>query len=363
MGLIGVFQSIQQVLTKKMAHGKQGRQSGQPTTKWDEPSGDTTLVAASKIVEVLMRAVDDHSEVRITFGNSPLEYKSHFLPERERGAKQTGAISSEYLRDRAYILIGLTDPPDGIEKIKSGRTATLTFVQGGKLNEFRSSPLGGYEVRSAGTASQAKSRAGMRAAATTRPAHGVPPAALPEPYRQPERDAAEYGAGEICKMVFPDRIIRKALRRDAVRVAYSSASRVALRIKNTGGYEYTATILEISAGGCSFSLSNDEASLVEGEKLELAFYKDEEKQVSLHGTLFKVQSRRGKEIGHVGFHAESYEAVREMGELVAHMERIALRERHNWSPTETENLAELYHFTPSAATQEREARASRIRTV
>ncbi|MEO5334342.1 MAG: PilZ domain-containing protein [Magnetococcus sp. YQC-5] len=369
MGLIGVFQSIQQALKKKTAHGKNARQSGQRTAKWDEPSGDTTLVAASKIVEVLMRAIDENSDVRISFAGSPLEYKTHFLPERERGAEQTCVISSEYLRDRAYLLIGLTDPPEGIEKIKTGRTATLSFVQGGKLNEFNSSLLDAHGARkhspdtSKGASSWAHSRTNIRAASTKRPSHGVPPETMPEKYRMGETDGAEYGSSGIYKMVFPEKIIRKALRRDAIRVAYSSASMVTLRIKNRDGYEYAATILEISAGGCSFLLASNETSLAEGEILELAFYRGEEKQVTLHGTLCKVQTRRGKEIGHVGFHTKSYEAMREMGELVTHMERIALRERHNLPPTETENLAELYRLTPSASTQEREARASRIRTV
>lgn len=369
MGITGVLQMVRQMIEKRT--GRQGtlRTKGHLAAKWDENPGDTTLVAESKMVEILMHAVDSHAEVRVSVGGNPLEYIAHFLPEREFGPGGGGRLSSEYVRDKAYILVGPTEPPEGSEKLSNGRVARFTFVQGGKLNIFWSSLFDEYAVhksdapRSPLPASWNLSMTNRRVVPKRGPAHALPPDRVAARLRQESAEEDPHSARGECKLRFPDKILRQAVRRGTVRVECPTSTGVTLQVRSTEGARFDASVLDISTGGCSFLFPDDESPLSEGCTLALTFSWGEEREVLQHGTLFRVQNKRGRMVGHVGFHATRYEAIRELGELVTHIERVHIRTRHNQSPTETENLADLYRPTPSASTQEREARANRIRTV
>ncbi len=299
-------------LTEEGGHGTQRKYA---TTGWTGDPHGNILKNESKMVEMLMHAVDSRSEVHLSFGRKVLEYRTHFLTGREMGLDESGEPSSEYLRDKAYILVGPTDSPEGNERIGTGQMATLSFVQGNSVNEFTSCLLNKGE------------------------SHGV------------------------FKMAFPDTISRKPVQRDSIRVANSDTTGVTLRVEDDEGADFDATLLDISIGGCSFILPHGETPISVETVMKLVFSWGEKKQIIQHGTLFKIQTRQGKVIVHVGFCAGTYETMQEIGELVTHLECIHLRTRHNLSPTETEGLAELYRLTPSSSEEELGARASHIRTV
>lgn len=369
MSITGVLQMVRQMVEKRTGRQGTARTGGHLSAKWDENPGDTTLVAESKMVEILMHAVDSHAEVRVSIGGNPLEYVTHFLPEREFGPGSSDRLSSEYIRDKAYILVGPTEPPEGSEKLSNGRVARFTFVQGNKLNIFWSSLFDEYAVRKPDAprahlpASWNLSMANRRVAPKRGPAHALPPDRVAARLRQESAEEAPRGARDACKLCFPDKILRQAVRRGALRVECPASTGVTLQVRSAEGARFEASVLDISTGGCSFLFPDDESPLSEGCALTLTFSWGEEREVLQHGTLFRVQNKRGRMVGHVGFHATQYEAIRELGELVTHIERVHIRTRHNQSPTETENLADLYRPTPSSSAQEREARANRIRSI
>ncbi|MBF0461928.1 MAG: PilZ domain-containing protein [Magnetococcales bacterium] len=367
-----IWQSVSQAVARLTGHGRKAKKEMFVNKGFGASTSDETLSTATKIVEVLMRAVADKAEVRVSLGGSVLEYKTRLLPERETRPDQGGMFSSEYLRDGAYLLIGPTIPPEGNEKIKAGRIATLTFMQDGKVIEFKSrfvdehalrgmTALGGKRKTVAGSPSS------LRSVPKKRPLHGVSPATAAQGKRVDAEDEDPYGVeGGVAQpltMAFPAEIVRKALRRDAVRVEYSDATGVTLRIRSEGGADFDATILDISMGGCSFVLPYDVAFLSNGTMLELTFSWGEEEQVVQHGIFSKAQTPQGKAVGHVVFSAKTYESIQAVGALVTHIERVRLRVRHNLPPNATEGLAELYRLTPSSSAQELGARANRIRTV
>ncbi|MBF0461955.1 MAG: hypothetical protein HQL87_11210 [Magnetococcales bacterium] len=278
------------------------------------------------MVEILMHAVDSHAELHLSFGRKVLEYKTHFLAERETESDQSGALSSEYLRDKAYLRIGPTDSPEGDARIRTGQMATFSFVQGNSVNEFTSCLRSEEGVTTGGGKGPADSRA------------------------------------RAFKMVFPDQIARKPLQRDTIRAANSATTGVTLQVECEEGAHFAATLLDISTGGCSFILPYDETPVSVESLMTLVFSWGEENQVTQHGTLFKIETRQGNVIVHIGFCCGTYRSMQEIGELVTHIECINLRIRHHLAPTETENLSELYRPTSSSSADDLDACASRIRT-
>ncbi|MBF0184642.1 MAG: PilZ domain-containing protein [Magnetococcales bacterium] len=314
--------SLWQRFSQAMAHLTSQQQPRHPTAS-ARPDGagqaqNELIRQPTKIAEILMQASDAHTELHIAFGSRVLEYKTRLLPDHENVHGGASALSSEYLRNHSYLLLAGTDPADGNEKIQLGRMGMVTFMSGGKLHEFKT----------------------MRLPATTLSADHSPP----------------------HRMSFPEQMTRKPLRRDAARIPYQPASGVSMRLVDAEGVHYDAVILDISVGGCRFLLPHDQSPPQEGSQVRFFFQWRDDQELVQEGTMFKVQYRQGEVIGHAGFHADNYEAIRTIGELVTHIERIHLRIRHNMSPHETENLAELYqsmHLDTIA--NELEARANRVR--
>jgi hypothetical protein len=272
-------------------------------------SSNEDLTDGTKIAGLLMQALDSTLEVRVSFGGGILEYKSHFLPERDHSPHGGGALSSEYLRSRLYVLIDHTSPMEGGERIRSGRTATFSFAQAGKLYTFTASLYDNL--------------------------HGLSKKeALP--------GQVVGGALPNLAVFFPDHLFCKVVQRDSVRIENVESAGVELRVRNEEGSDFIAAVLDISMGGCSFIFPGDEELISSGTVLELRFRWGEEREIFRRGVLYKLKRKSGTIVGHVGFRTDDYEAVRETGELVGHIERIHLRRRHNWSANETENLSELY---------------------
>ena len=132
------------------------------------------------------------------------------------------------------------------------------------------------------------------------------------------------------------------LPRESVRVDCAEMGCITLCIQTPEGIHFDATLLNVGTGGCSFLLPEEAPPLPDGSRLELTFYWGEERQVVQQGTLLTRHTRSEQEIGHVHFSDQTGNQLRAMGELVTHVERIHLRVRQNWSPTETENLDGLF---------------------
>ncbi len=321
MSTTGMLHTLRQVFGNLAHHGGGRPRGAPPGVGRSKRVGDADLVDASKYVAMLMEAVDDHTEVRISFGNSILEYKSRFLPDRETGESRGEGLSSEYLRDRSYIRIAPTDPPEGSGKIQAGRTATLRFLQGGRVSTFQSSLFDECGVHGL---TRTTARRGGVARTPSKPDRFF--------VRQTPDDFLVENGAQPLKIIFPDRIVRQRLQRGAVRVEYSDATGVTLHVKGEGGGVFEATLLDVSTGGCSF-VPNDEVLPSEGSALTLAFRWGEERELVQRGILSKVHSKRGRVVAHVVFHPKTYESIREVGELVTYIERIYLRTRHNRSST------------------------------
>lgn len=134
----------------------------------------------------------------------------------------------------------------------------------------------------------------------------------------------------------------RTLHRDSVRIGCSDIVGLMLNIKREDGSNFDATIEDLSVGGCCFILPDDEFPIPEGTQLDLTFYWCEDIQIIQHGTLSRMHTRQNKVTGHVRFCVKNHESIWKISELVTHIERIHLRARHNWSPTETESLGSSY---------------------
>ncbi len=360
---IGIFQAVHQIAAQLTGHLKKDQGKGRLTEKLAEEPDDDLITVDTRIAEMLMQAVDSKLEVLVTFGSKVLVYRSKFMPDKEIGPGGSDILSSEYLRDRAYIVIGPTDPLDGITKLQNGRSATLSFVYGGKFNEFEAHIWDGLAV---GNSTDTEEKRRLLSATRMHPKQGMfrqpgtpstptatqRPTVLPKSVPAAQAGVANGGmmgagqgvadgvateASQECKLTFPDKIFRRPQRRSTVRVKCSEDARVSLSIKREAGYSFFAPIVDVSVGGVCFVLPNDEAIMFEGSEEEVTFrwsegqYEEDAREVTDKGTLLKMGNRQGKPVGQLVFSAESYEVIREMGELVAHIERARLQSRSGGS--------------------------------
>ncbi|WP_130469874.1 PilZ domain-containing protein [Candidatus Magnetaquicoccus inordinatus] len=316
MNTHSLWQQLSSAMSRLTGHGQPRHPNASSSRDGDRSAQSELLQNKTKIAELLMQASDAHTELHISFGSRVLEYKTRILPDKEMIHAGATALSSEYLRNHTHLLLGCTDPADGNDKIHLGRMGVVTFILGGKLHEFKTMRL---------------------------------PSDTPSP-------------GNAHRMQFPEQMSRKALRRDAARIPYQPASGVSLRLVDEDGSSFEAIILDISMGGCRFLLPHDQSPPAEGSQVRFFFQWRDDQELVQQGTLFKVQYRQGEIVGHAGFHADNYEAIRMIGELVTHVERINLRLRHNLSPTETENIADLFQSAHlDTIAHELEARSNRVR--
>ncbi|MEO5350671.1 MAG: hypothetical protein H7836_13640 [Magnetococcus sp. YQC-3] len=156
-----------------------------PVTQAKEED-DNVLTNEARIVDMLMQAVDSNAEVLIAFGSKVIAYKTHFQKEKETGASAGTEPSSEYLRDMAYVLIGPTDPLEGITKLLNNQPATLSFVSGGKFNEFEARYLNELDLQKLSPVVASRQQAGL----LQRP--GMPP--MPQRPGMPPPPRAGSGA-------------------------------------------------------------------------------------------------------------------------------------------------------------------------
>ncbi|WP_130470057.1 PilZ domain-containing protein [Candidatus Magnetaquicoccus inordinatus] len=314
-----------------------------------EEEENTIVTDEFRIIEMLMHVIDAKSEVLLTFGNKVLIYKAHFLPEKESGPGASEEPSSEYIRNKLYIVIGQTDPPGGRIKLANGQPATFSFVYGSKFNEFTG---GIYQAvpdsmaqTGAGGVPQRPGIAAMPGMPGTGPRPGMPamplrPGMAPmvplrtvkpmtPPPGTPEVTAApDSEAATVYKITFPEKLFSKPQRRAAVRIKYYPEARVVLSISREAGTTFMATIADIGIGGVCFYLPAEEAQLSEGAEVDISFtWEEGEREVSVKGTLIKMGTRHSKPAGQIVFNIDSYEHVREIGEMVAHVERSRLQMR------------------------------------
>ncbi|MEO5353371.1 MAG: PilZ domain-containing protein [Magnetococcus sp. XQGC-1] len=132
------------------------------------------------------------------------------------------------------------------------------------------------------------------------------------------------------------------LPRESIRVDCAAVGCVTLCIQTPDGAHFDVTLLDVGTGGCSFLLPEEVQPLPDGSALELTFYWGEERRVLQQGILLSRHTRSEQEVGHLHFTSQTGQQLRAMGELVTHVERVHLRVRQNWSPTETENLDGLF---------------------
>ncbi|WP_130472191.1 PilZ domain-containing protein [Candidatus Magnetaquicoccus inordinatus] len=317
------------------------------SNRTEEPESSSTFALDEKpkeniqedpatIAQTLMHAVDSRSEVQVCFGSKILIYRSRFLPEVESGAGGSGELSSEYLRNMDYLLIGPTDPPEGYYKFLHGRAATLFFVYGGKINQFVSSLWNGFSTREMSVATNVQKTASSYAPAR------------PETALSAATDSLDGSAVmSSLKLIFPERIFRKAQQRDSVRIKYHEDARVLLTITRAAGYDFFAKIVDLSTGGVRFELPSDEPFIAEKSEVSTTFSWAEEMAVTTRGTVVKIMLRKGKPVGQIIFAADSYEVIRDIGKLVTHIERVHLRNRHPLTETPISIQAEHFaHNTP-----------------
>ena len=308
-----------------------------PTVDTEDADGNI-LTNEYKIIEMLMDVVDGKSEILLTFGSKVLAYKTHMLPDQESGLSSGSEPSSEYLRDKAYILIGDTDPPEGAIKLLNGHPATLSFAYGGRFNEFATElqvPTGEIAVGKGGVTALAgkypipPQRPGLakRAGAPSAATPGTPPGvgAAPASAQQEAAGGMAVPAGPF-KVVFPDTIFRKKRQRSTVRVQYLEEARVVLHVRREAGSKFPCTIMDVGTGGLCFAFPRDEAAIAEGSEVESTFLWEEgSREVTVRGTLLKMGTRKGKTTGQIVFVSESYEVIRALGEVVSHIERVRLQ--------------------------------------
>ncbi|MBF0184279.1 MAG: hypothetical protein HQM06_07810 [Magnetococcales bacterium] len=314
-----------------------------------EEEDNTIVTDEFRIIEMLMHVVDAKSEVMLTFGNKVLVYKAHFLPEKETGPGASEEPSSEYIRNKAYIVLGQTDPPGGPVKLANGHTATFSFVFGSKFNEFTADIYQAIPDAMAQTAGLGPGGVPQRPSISGMP--GMPgrpgaPAALLRPGAMPmvplrtakplapapgtpqATQEPEAESTITCKITFPDKLFSKPQRRAAARIKYYAEARVVMNISREAGTVFMAAIADVGIGGVCFYLPEEEAQLSEGAEVEVSFsWEEDERQVSVKGTLIKMGTRHSKPAGQIVFNVDSYEHVREIGELVAHVERSRLQMR------------------------------------
>ncbi|MEO5340263.1 MAG: DUF2784 domain-containing protein [Magnetococcus sp. MYC-9] len=175
-------------------------------------------------------------------------------------------------------------------------------------------------------------------------------ALLSPPHRPPPTPTASAYAQSVAapppSSATPSPPVRGE-RRDAIRIPYAEATDMVLQIKSQEGNTLDVVLLELGIGGCSFLFPDEEPFLPEGALLELTFHWCVDQRLSLPGNLLRVERRSEVVTGHLLFSIDTPEAERALGALVTWMERIHLRARHNWSATETENLAALYRNSGS----------------
>ncbi|MBF0096151.1 MAG: PilZ domain-containing protein [Magnetococcales bacterium] len=310
---------------------------------------NTIITDEFRIFEMLMHVIDAKSEVLLTFGNKVLVYKAHFLPEKETGPGAGEEPSSEYIRNKQYIVIGPTDPQGGRTKLANGHVATFSFVYGSKFNEFTASiyqaipdnlaavgaggmpqrpglpPLPGMPgaIGRPGAPGMGL-RPGMAPMVPLRTAKPLaPPPGAPVATAEPESETPT-----VYKITFPEKLFSKPQRRAAVRIKYYPEARVAMSISREAGTTFAAAIADVGVGGVCFYLPEEEAQLSEGAEVDVGFtWEEGERQVVVKGTLIKMATRHGKPAGQIVFNVDSYEHVREIGEMVAHVERSRLQMR------------------------------------
>ena len=103
-----------------------------------------------------------------------------------------------------------------------------------------------------------------------------------------------------------------------------------LHVRREAGYKFPAAILDVGVGGLCFVFPPEEAAIAEGSEVEATFtWEDDTWSVTARGTLLRMGTRKGKTTGQIAFANDSYEVIRAMGELVAHIERTRLQLRAN----------------------------------
>jgi hypothetical protein len=301
---------------------------------------NTIITDEFRIIEMLMHVIDAKSEVLLTFGNKVLVYKTHFLSEKESGPGASEEPSSEYIRNKLYIVIGPTDPQGGRTKLANGQVATFSFVYGSKFNEFTASlyqdvpdnlagiGMGGVPQRPGLPPLPGMPGIGLRPGmAPMVPLRTVKPMAPPP--GSPAATAEPATEAPVAyKITFPEKLFSKPQRRSAVRIKYYTEARVVMNISREAGTTFTAAIADVGVGGVCFYLPQEEAQLSEGAEVDIMFaWEENERQVTVKGTLIKMGTRHSKPAGQIVFNVDSYEHVREVGEMVAHVERSRLQMR------------------------------------
>lgn len=131
-------------------------------------------------------------------------------------------------------------------------------------------------------------------------------------------------------------------RRDGIRVTESEQAGLILQVKQEDGTCFDATLLDLGLGGCSILLPDQEPPLTTATPLLLTFFWCLDKQLKQPATLLSIHTQETQQIGHIRFCAESHQTRREIGLLVAHIERLSLRARRNADFHGTEYVAEWY---------------------
>ena len=255
-----------------------------------EKDEDDMVTVPSKIVSILMQAADDGTTVEIAFGSRILIYKTTIALGVDTDPQGAGGseLSSEYLRQGEYLLIGNIDPPEGNDKLRATSNATLQFPQGNKFNEFHVrlvQDMGG----------------------------GVDENGVVHP--------------SLFKLEFPHTIFRKVQRRAAARFEVPASAMVRLTVERPALGTFQAQLLNLGAGGLNFQQPDNFAPLTENCHLKITFDWPPENRLTIPGILVKNKAALGKSRGHVRFSVENFEMSRMLGELVTYIERMELKRK------------------------------------
>ena len=278
-------------LWKKVAHYADTEAKRQSITVTGiEKDEDDIVTVPAKIASILMQAADDGTTVEVTFGNRILIYKTTIALGVDIDPQGAGGdeLSSEYLRQGEYLLIGDIDPPKGNDKLRATSSATLQFPQGNKSNEFH--------VRL------------LRATGGGTDGNGVVHPSL-------------------FKLEFPHALFRKVQRRAAARFEVPASAMVRLTIERPALVTFQAQLLNLSAGGLNFQQPDNFAPLTENCHLKITLDWPPENRLAIPGTLVKNKAALGKTRGHVRFSVEDFAMSRMLGELVTYIERMELQRR------------------------------------
>ena len=246
------------------------------------------ITVPAKIVTILMQAADDGTTVDISFGSRILIYKTAIALDVDTDSQGAGGSepSSEYLRQRKYLLIKTIDPLEGNDKLRAVSSATLQFPQGNKFN--------GFHVRLIEDMSGGVDENGV-----DRPS--------------------------LFKLEFPDTLFREAQRRAAARFGVPENAMVRLTIEREAGVTFQAPLFNLGAGGLNFQQPDNFAPLTENSHLKIILDWPPENRLTVPGTLVKNRAASGKNYCHVRFSVENFEMSRMLGELVTHVERSELK--------------------------------------